>query len=263
MSNIKLTFNPKNTSKYIKTARKLASKLNAYKSENNISFLVVEVKKDDVDKDFRSLFNHVIDLEDTTIELDNVIVEDTYQFRHVINCRYLNSNTHCYGICRMMNPELDRVFGAIGIFDRVGKLESFHPGDGLLNAGYAVVDYAVVNYAVADYAVVNDDNEILVNKHKLHERFLDDTKLQRRICHKYNMELVKEKFRELPGLVPLIFTDENTEGSVVEEECDVKGIEEEFEKDSYNLNEDIVARIGDEFEKRLRKVLDEYFRNGK
>lgn len=247
MSNIKLTFNPKSAS-YTKTVKKLARKLNTHKSERDISFLVVEVKKDDADKDFRSLFNHVIDLEDTSIELDNKIVEDTYQFRHVINCRYLNSNTHCYGICRMMNPELDRIFGAIGIFDRVGKLESFHPGDDLLNAGYAVV---------------NDDNEILVNKHKLHERFLDDTKLQRRICQKYNLELVKEKFSKLPGLAPLIFTDENTEDSVVEEECDVKGIEEEFEKDSYNLNEDIVARIGDEFEKRLRKVLDEYFRNGK
>ncbi len=247
MSNIKLTFNTKSTS-YTKTVKKLTRKLSVHKSERNKYFLVVEIEKDDVDKDFRSLFNHVIDLEDTIVELDNDVVEDTHQFRHVINCRYLNSNTHCYGICRMMDAELDRVFGAIGIFDCVEKPGPFRPGEDLLSTGYTVV---------------NNDNEILVNKHKLQEKFLDDTELQSRICQKYNMELVKEKFGELPGLAPIIFTDEDTGVSAIEKGCNIAGIEKEYDNKSNRLDEDIIGKIGDEFEKRLRKVLDEYFRNGK
>lgn len=250
---IKLTFNSESKSKNIRTIKRLAAQSNAYQHEEDESLLVVDVKREDINNNFRSLVNYVIDLKGTTVELNDELldIKELKIFKKIINCHHLEY-IGCDGICVWMlsRPRgFEYIFNAIGVLGEEAKKYYNEFPVGMDNP---------------DFIVEKTGNKVLIDKNKLLERFLDATKWESQLCYKYNLELTKKKFDELPNPVSGILHDNDIEAqSDIEQFYDAeewKATNQDFATRLSNEFEKKLTEFGDELEQKFRKVLDEYFK---
>ncbi len=220
MKNVILRFNSKSSAASIKKALSLSTKMGGIVDGDGM----MRVKTGVLAKNFTTLFNEVKAVKRTELSIDGDEILDFEMFSEVVNC---NKKRFCKGTCLINWWEWEAVFKAVGILG-IKRGEEFCTDDLMFLRVFDNTD------------ILLDDTEkkIVLDRDALISAYTEFYQYPAKYCVKFNEKKILKKLKELSPQI------------MVEKEV-------EEERNSSELDE-LVQLLGDEVEKRLRVVLEEY-----
>ena len=230
----KLVINTKSTSAKINDAVKAATKLNGKIVDN-----LMIVESNELNQDFIKLLQQVIGLKKVELSIDDNAVLDLRTFFETITCKRLKS---CNGNCTMDNGRWKFIFMPLGVN---GKQEQQFVGE----STFFSYKYDLVKEIHSKHLII--DRDVLI------EAYTKDFENQRNYCPKYRDSDAIEKVKDLPAEIEVKLGEYGDHDSPIG--IDLDEIIKKREEEQNDYDEKLIIKVGEEVEKRMRIILDEYF----
>ncbi|MBI9107087.1 MAG: hypothetical protein JEZ04_10110 [Spirochaetales bacterium] len=239
MYELKLHVNSKTKSPNVVDIIKLSKKIGFDVNVDDERLYVV--KTDKFDKSFVRLVVLSRELKGTKLLLNDIEIKNIDSIMNIYSCK---REKFCKGECEYINYKwqfLIDVLLAENIDEIIKKYEMFHP-----------IDERLFNLEEYPNIIITSDDEVMkIRKSELIGNFEGYSHNIELLCSVFKKEIYINKLINLPEEILLKKVSYSKSKEYKEKE--------EMEQGLQNL-EMIIEKFGDEFEKRLRKVLDDYLK---
>jgi hypothetical protein len=234
MYDLELRYNSKSRSFKIKEINGIATKLGVIVDEK--SYII---KVDSYNSKFLRLLELTKDIKNTIVLLNDREIFDIDNLINLFGCK---KRLYCSGECRYIGHNWSIILNYLS-FDQNGIKKNINNIPQITENLFDLDNFPEI-------MVDSSDKDFYLNKKELINSFQQHAKLITTLCPKFKIEKYRNRFQSLPEKIKIIrMTYE-----------DMRKIKDEIEEEQGQIAmENIIEKIGTEFEKRLRKVLKEYF----
>jgi len=180
MPKYKLTFNARSSSKNVPLAIRLVERIGSYSYFDDKKTICL--RSDELSPDLKKILELVKNIKGTILEIDGRLVVDMVDVQNVLKCY---RKRRCEGVCTAVK-DYDFELEFIGAttkdpytFYNADRWE-LYPHDG-------VIEF--------------DSVRMLIDKKKFYNYYLEDTFVPRKMCSKYNKDVIKEVFSSLSDMI--------------------------------------------------------------
>lgn len=180
MPKYKLTFNARSSSKNVPLALRLAERMGNYSYSDDKKTICL--RSDELSPDLKKILELVKNIKGTILEIDGRLVVDMVDVQNVLKCY---RKRRCEGVCTAIK-DYDFELEFIGATTK-DPYTLYNAGRWELYQHDGVVEF--------------DSVRMLVDKKKFYRHYLEDTFVPRKMCSKYNKDVIKEAFSSLPDVI--------------------------------------------------------------
>lgn len=252
---ITVEFNPKSTARDVDKAIKLSESLNASKFTGTEKIVSVTQEVSNIHKDFLKVLEIVFRLARTKIFIDNELIEGTHHIHDLLTCV---KKSYCNGICTLNTGLFHTLFQELGVISK----EKFFLG---------ITDWDVerLNIAAPEIFDLIRSDYAEVNRDKLIQAYIESCTNVYKACSVFSVDATVFELKKLPEVITVKITDLNSWED--EDDLDDEELSGDEEENHSTVNQgefvitispeqvgEIVTKVSDEIEIRLRKLLSEF-----
>ena len=236
MYDLELRYNSKSRSFKIKEINRIANKLGVNVDDDEKKYII---RANSYNSKFLRLLELTKDIKNTVVLLNDKEIFDIDNLIYLYGCK---KRLYCSGECNYLGHNWSVVLNYLS-FDQNGIKENIKNIPQITENLFDLDNFPEI-------IIDSTDKDFYLNKKELISSFQEHAKLITTLCQKFKIEKYRNRFQSLPEKIKIRrMTYE-----------DIRRIRDEIEEEQGQIAmENIIEMVGNEFEKRLRRVFKEYF----
>jgi len=230
MSAFMLSFNSKSRASNIEVAKRMLKDIKNCDIKDDGQYFTISGSE--ISKNIYELYLIVEQWKGSELKVNGKVIKNHWYIESVISC---NRKSYCNGECIYLE-EWNTIFSFINNKNEIGEFT-------ISEEDFYVDDHPEI-------LIESDDQYFSIYTKFLKDDFIEYCKTYLDVCPRFKKEKYLDNFKNIKNIIKI-------------KRINYSDVQENREKRSeIELNEGmevIINRMGDEFEKRIRKVLDEYF----